>query len=1247
MLRDATTGIFTRASFAGRLRQEVSRARLQGQPVSLLLIDIDYFKSVNDAFGHGRGDEVLLEWTSRLRATLRGNDLPFRYGGDEFVVVLPGAAKSEASVLAHRLLSETSARPFGEQPSLNLSVSVGAASFPDDADSPDELFRQADLRLMEAKRRGRGRVVEGAATECDSLAIDSAPSRLVGRDEAMQGLLGFLGRLIERGRGLCTIEGVHGSGRTRFLREAEQSARLRGLTVISVIGSNRRTEPFAALRSVMRRLSPGSHPPAAPEDWLRYLQSQSKSSVGLLVTVDDAEVVDASSLEVIRRMLESPGPGLYGAAAAAEPTQADRITVPFGMLHESLRLPPLGKEALRVWVRGLLHWEPPEALLDWLRRETDGLPSRMMAAVQGLQEKGVLRRDTDTWSLTGELPQVSPVAWAASGATPAAGYLPALLTSFVGRHHEMGEVRRRLDTSRLVTLAGPGGIGKTRLAIEAGSDLSDDYPGGVWLVELASLADGTLIFETIAAALGLSGEAEGTIEATVVAHLQARTLLLVLDNCEHLVEPAARVAERLLLRCPHLSILSTSREPLGISGESVFRVPPLSFPSPTESGAHELDPADIDARFEAIRLFCSRAALTRPAFVLTRENFPAVARICRQLDGIPLALELAAARTNVLPVAQIADRLADRFRLLRGGNRTALPRQQTLKSLIDWSYDLLTSEEKRVLRTLSVFAGGCSSEAAEAVAFEQDGEEIFDVLARLVDKSLIQADLGDLAAGEPRYRLLETIRQYAQDRLIESGESARRRDQHARYYARFAEAAEGQLTGPRQREWLDRLDGELDNLRAALDHCREAHPDLGLGIAGRLVRFWQVRGHITEGREWLSALFASRQRQEPMVDPGPEYLQALLAAGQLAHLKHDSQAAIDYLTAADILAEHLGDAPSRVRALCQLGYPQHESGDQAAATHSWRTGLALSKRLDDAWTRAFALRCWAFHLNMLRQDEAALESLEESLQLFRARGDVWMTAHALWSLGYTRMWRRGDYRTAAAVLREGRELWASLREWMGVSHILAELGWALYFEGDVSGSRQAFEELLARATDRQDSWGLPTALHHLGKLAQLKGDDEAAEGLLRRIFSLDANDWLVANHTPWATQTLGLIEVLHGRESRAREWLWEAIAHFRNRSDELGVAVTIQNLARLKVRSNPEAAAALFAWATAAYVRQGWVLAERLHPENPEDLRSVRSALGERGLLMARSAGVKLSADEALAIALEEGRGLPANLICR
>ncbi|MGV3723413.1 MAG: ATP-binding protein, partial [Actinomycetota bacterium] len=945
-----------------------------------------------------------------------------------------------------------------------------------------------------------------------------------------------------------------------------------------------------------------------------------------------------------RRLLASAGPGTYGVITAAEPSPAHRLTASAGVLHECLRLPALDNEAIRVWVRGLLHWEPPDVLLDWLQRETEGLPSRITAAVQGLQESGHLRRESDTWALASELPRATP---SASGAMPATSNLPALLTSFVGRQQEMGEVRRLLNTSRLVTLAGPGGIGKTRLAIETGSDLGESFPGGVWLVELAPLADGSLITETIAAALGLSGEAEGTVEAIVIAHLQPRTLLLVLDNCEHLVEPAARVAEKLLLRCPRLSILSTSREPLGIAGESVFRVPPLSFPTPPEGGTREIDPADIGARFEAVRLFCSRAALTRPAFVLTPENFPAVARICRELDGIPLAVELAAARTNVLPVEQIAERLADRFRLLRGGSRTALPRQQTLKSLIDWSYDLLTSEEQRVLRALSVFAGGCTAEAAEAVAFEQGGEEPFDVLTRLVDKSLIQADLGDVAAAEPRYRLLETIRQYAQDRLNESGETARRRDLHAHFYARFVEAAEGELTGPRQREWLDRLDGELDNLRAALDHTREADPDLGLGLAGGLARFWQVRGHVIEGREWLSSLFSARQRQEPMVDPGPPYLKALLAAGRLAHLKHDSQSAIDYLSAADILAEHLNDAPSRVRALCQLGYPQHESGDEAAAAHSWQTGLSLSKQLNDPWSRAFALRAWAFQQNMLGQDEAALEAPEESLRLFRGRGDVWMTAHTLWRLGYTRMWRRGDHRTAAALLREGRDLWAGLREWMGVGHILAELGWALYFEGDAAGSRQAFEELLARATDRHDGWGLPTALHHLGKLAQLQGEYEKAEGFLRRIFSLDANDWVVANHTPWVTQTLGLIDVLNGRERRAREWLWEAISQFRNRSDELGIAVSIQNLARLKVRSNPEVAAALFAWASADYVRQGWVLAERLHPESPGVLRTVRAALGERGLLMARSTGVKLSVEEALAMALEEGRELPANLTCR
>jgi predicted ATPase/class 3 adenylate cyclase len=345
-----------------------------------------------------------------------------------------------------------------------------------------------------------------------------------------------------------------------------------------------------------------------------------------------------------------------------------------------------------------------------------------------------------------------------------ANNLPVQATSFIGRERDIAEIQRLLSSARLLTLNGAGGVGKTRLALQAAADLLETYGDGVWLVELAPLADPDLVPQTVAFALGVREEPGRPFTQTLADYLRNKKLLLLLDNCEHLVDACARLADTLLRSCPDLQILATSREALGVPGERTYRLPSLGLPDPAR-----LPPMDVLAQFESVRLFRERAQLHQPAFAVTAANAPALAQVCHRLDGIPLAIELAAARVRSLPVEQIAARLDDRFRLLTGGSRTALPRQQTLRALMDWSYGLLTDGEKTLLRRVSVFSGGWTLEAAETVCAGDgvDDWEILDLLTRLVDKSLIVYEERD---GEARYRLLETVRQYAQERLQESGE---------------------------------------------------------------------------------------------------------------------------------------------------------------------------------------------------------------------------------------------------------------------------------------------------------------------------------------------------------------------------------------------------------------------------------------------------------------------------------------------
>ena len=433
--------------------------------------------------------------------------------------------------------------------------------------------------------------------------------------------------------------------------------------------------------------------------------------------------------------------------------------------------------------------------------------------------------------------------------------LPTQLSTFIGREKEVDQIKQRLEKNRLVTLNGSGGVGKTRLSIQVSSELLGEYPNGVWLVELAPITDPALVVQTVCAALDVTPQGNAPALNVLTDYLKQKKILLVVDNCEHLIDACAQLCETLLHACPNLKIITSSREALGIDGEHAYRVPSLSVPNPNE-GLQTIENS------EAVKLFIERANATLPEFRLTEANAPFIAQICQRLDGIALAIELAASRVKMLTVEQITARLDDAFRLLTGGSRTALPRQQTLRALIDWSYNLLSDEECTVLRRLSVFMGGWTLEAAESVC---DNPNMLDLLTHLVDKSLVAVDLehGD----KSRYYLLETIRQYVREKLNESGEGNSTRDRHLNYFLAFAVHAEPEVQGVEQLKWFDRLELELDNFRAALEWSLESekrNAELGLQLASSLWWFWFQR-HFYDKGQWLGIMLKENQNSTDLV----------------------------------------------------------------------------------------------------------------------------------------------------------------------------------------------------------------------------------------------------------------------------------------------------------------------------------------------------------------------------------------------
>jgi len=648
--------------------------------------------------------------------------------------------------------------------------------------------------------------------------------------------------------------------------------------------------------------------------------------------------------------------------------------------------------------------------------------------------------------------------------------LPLELSSFVGREKESAEVKRLLEDNRLLTLTGAGGCGKTRLALEVAGELTEALEDGVWLVELASLADPSLVPGVVASALDLREQIGSPSTQTLSGYLQTRKMLLVLDNCEHLVEACAVLAEGLLRACPRLRILATSREALGIAGEARLSVPPLSLPDPRHLPAVE----DV-ARYEAARLFVDRAKTVRPGFELTRPNASAVAQICYRLDGIPLAIELAAARVRVLSVGQIAARLDDRFALLTDGGRTALARQKTLEAAMDWSYELLSQGERELLRRLSVFVGGFTLEAAEAVCsgFPADDGlgrgEVLDGLSRLVDKSLVLVVERD---GDARYRLLETVRQYGREKLERSGEAEGIRRRHAGFMLTLAEEAGPELKGLRQGAWLGRLETEHGNLRAAMRWLLEkGEAQASARFAWALWLFWFHRGHQDEGRRWIEGVLAKGDGLPPDLRA-----RVLYADGAMSWGLRETSDTIRLLEESRALFGRAGDRHGEALALAAAGVPTLQQGDVERATAILEEGIELLREAGDKWETSFMLA----HLGMiyLDQDEQARATMlfEESLALSREVGHKFSGSVSLYNLAGAAQ-GRGDHERAAELYAEGLALAVELSDKANAAYCLEGLARVTSVRGDheravrILGAAEALLEaaggpLYAHAQDR-------------------------------------------------------------------------------------------------------------------------------------------------------------------------------------
>jgi diguanylate cyclase (GGDEF)-like protein len=1017
LIVDVLTGAVGRAGLVGCVDEAVVEADRAGVGCCLFLFDVDHFKSVNDAYGHARGDVVLRQLAERVGQLVRGSDVLVRYGGDEFVVVLPLTSRVEAMEVAVRLVEGVKGVPFAGSPPLSVSVSVGVASFPDDAVGCEGLLEVADRRSYLAKGRGRG----CAVGEDLVFGTGAASGRLLERDAALAVAQDFLVRLAVGGRGVLRVNGEPGAGHSRFLAEVSNLARLRGFSVHCITGAGIGVD--------------GS---VRPED--------------RVLIVADTDVAAGVADDLVRELSEGErAPVVLGMLSAVQDLtmqagQADHVwgeqrsVAPALPLLGSVALSPLSEESLRVWLRTTLLGEPSSGLVSWLARRGRGLPARVERELARLGDGGNLERgDGGDWGLS------SAMLERVSGARRR---LPAAMSTLIGREENIIQVAGLVIKARLVTLVGAGGMGKTRLSLAVASTVADEFEEGAVFVPLADATTTALVASSVAQVLEVAEVPGEPLTDTIRGHLAERELLLVLDNFEQVLGAGPFVAE-LLASAPRVRVLVTSQERLRLPGEQVYLVPPLPLPDLARLPGRSQDIAAAVATSPALGLFVARAREAAYDLVLSPADVRAVAELCHRLDGLPLAIELAAARCDTLTPAELLGELVRRFDLLADGPLDLPRRQQTLRATIDWSFALLDAVGQDLMRTLAVFTSGATVDAVSDVWLPVD-VTLADSLSVLVDKNLLRVLS---TGGGIRYTMLETIRAYTGERLAASADADEVHARFAEYFAGFAERADRELVGPGQAEWSGLVNDEYLNLRAAYEWAMSQGQE---SMAGRITlglsRYWDSGRHISEGRQWHDRVLT-----RPVWLPDRLRAELLASAAFLASVQDDLAATLQLGDEGLSLARGLGDHKILAQALNVVAIAARMFGDYDRARELHSEGLALCQEHDDKPGVASA----SSNLAMLAVNVGDLDTAHElgvrTLDLQRELGNTLELTLTMLNLCEVHL-RRGDADRARPLVAESLELSLQLGDVFCEAAAIYQLGLMARLDGNHA---EAFRQLAA------------------------------------------------------------------------------------------------------------------------------------------------------------------------------------------
>ena len=1104
-LRDPLTGVLSRAGLAETLDREVARADEANLPFSVVLIDLDHFKSVNDAFGHGRGDQVLIEFVERVKGLARSSDLVYRYGGDEFLILLRGAAEAQALGLGQRLISRVQGTAFRGDPPLSLSLSVGVAALGGGATTPEDLLSRADRRLMEAKRRGRGRAV---ADDLEREAGSSADvGRLVEREVELESIHRFLLDLLEARRGILLIGGERGSGRSRLLTEAGRVSALRGYEVLE-------TRPSPGLRS--RWFGTLSETPAIedylPRPWTdgvrvaRELQRRllERGRVGLCLLVNELDLLDPASQSLVRELLASPGvlPFALMATVEGEPRPPLGFHPP---LVVGIRAAALTRDGVRVWLRNLLQREAPDDLVNVLLESTGGRPGVIRRVVQILADRGHFEKGADK-RVPEEALETARRQAEAEVETPGPNHNLPVEADFLGRETELQALKTRLDAARLVVISGPGGIGKSRLAVQAAAERTERFRDGVYLIAAGESHSPDELVLALAQGMRLLFAGGESPKTQLLDHLRSRRVLFILDNLGVSADEG-QLLQEILASCPYVGLLVTSRDRLNLPGEVALELQGMELPSDDLVVGVEAYPA--------VQLFLQCARRAKPEFELTAAERDAVVGICRVVEGMPLGIELAATWVRVLNCQEILAEIEMNLGFLA---EAGPGRPRSLRAVFDHFWRVLSGEEQRVLRQLSIFRGGFRGGSAAAVA----GASLF-FLSALVDKAFLRRDL------RGRFTMHEVLRQYAQERLSEApAELALRRERHAAYYLELVERQDADLVGGRQLEALSELEEDRENVRAAWRWASASgRVDLIDRSLDGIFRLHDMRNTFEEGCE---ALASAANLGTELADPADAQAAArvrarlLVRLGKLRHRLSQHNAARQHLTEAlEVLREtgpvedvifgecYLGDIAKvegryldarfhldaalgqaleardeagQARALNLLGIVSFSNGDLDGARAAIERSLTLARRLEDRWGTALSLINLGIIADMRQDRDEARACYEESLALCRLIGDRRGMANCLNNLGFIAE-ALGEFGEARRLYEDGMDIYAQIGYRWGAANTRVNIANATAALGDTGEAERQLAIALRAALDLK---AIPLVVEALVAVAQLWAD---------------------------------------------------------------------------------------------------------------------------------------------------------------